>query len=439
MGMDRSRWASRSSKPVAGRIAGRGGFDPHPFPPIFLSVRVGRFKMETSYDFTLLDSLVNRVFTVEDITLGTAKSQYLVRYRGRLRMESETAYDQLSGWLKMYGVTPLFRWEEKRHTILLIPGLPKPKPSNPMINLILAVLTLISVLYTGATFNMQEALPSDFFQAVIAIIVNGWPFGISILAILGTHEFGHYLVGRYHGVHVTLPYFIPFPSMFGTMGAFINMKEPPKNRKVLLDIGVAGPLAGLVVAIPVLLIGLAMSHVTPLVVAPGQAIQMEGNSILYLASKFAIFGQLLPAPVSYGSVNPILYWLRYFFTATPLPLGGVDVNLSPVAWAGWAGLLVTAMNLIPAGQLDGGHMLYVLFGRERARRVWPFILGALVLLGLVWVGWWLWVALIFMLGRTYAEPLDQITPLDTRRIVLAVIALIVFLLTFSPVPLTLIG
>lgn len=394
---------------------------------------------EKSYDFTLFDSLVNRIFAVDDVTMGPAKSAYLVRYRGQLRIDSETAYDQLSGWLKMYDVTPLFRWEQDRQTILLVPGMPKPKPSNPMINLVLAILTLISVIYTGATFSLQEPLPSDFFQAVLAIIIRGWPFGLSILAILGTHEFGHYLMGRYHGVHVTLPYFIPFPSMFGTMGAFINMKEPPKNRKVLLDIGVAGPLSGLVVAIPILWIGLAMSQVTMLNITPGQGIQMEGNSILYLFSKFAIFGQLLPAPASYDGINPILYWLRYFFTASPFPMGGFDVNLSPVAWAGWAGLLVTAMNLIPAGQLDGGHMLYVLFGRERARQIWPFVLGSLVLLGIFWTGWWLWAALIFMLGRAYAEPLDQITPLDKRRKILAVIALVVFVLTFSPVPLTLMG
>ncbi len=246
-------------------------------------------------------------------------------------------------------------------------------------------------------------------------------------------------MGRYHGVHVTLPYFIPFPSLFGTMGAFINMKEPPRNRKVLLDIGVAGPLSGLLVAIPILWIGLAMSQVTTLNITPGQGIQMEGNSILYLFSKFAIFGQLLPAPASYDGIDPVLYWLRYFFTATPFPMGGTDVSLSAVAWAGWAGLLVTAMNLIPAGQLDGGHMLYVLFGRKRARQIWPIVLGGLVLLGIFWTGWWLWAVLIFMLGRTYAEPLDQITPLDKRRKILAVIALVVFVLTFSPVPLTLMG
>ncbi len=235
-------------------------------------------------------------------------------------------------------------------------------------------------------------LPSDPFQAFLAIITNGWPFAVSLMAILGCHEFGHYLVGRHHGVHVTLPYFIPMPfSSIGTMGAFINMKEPPKNRKVLLDIGIAGPLAGLVVAIPVLLIGLSLSQVTRLQVEPGQMIQMEGNSVLYLLSKFAVFGQLLPSPATYAGVNPFLYWLRYFFSGTPLPLGGLDVNLSQVAWAGWIGLLVTAMNLIPAGQLDGGHVLYVLFGQKKARSlpavcVGRFSFAGHLLDGLVAVG-----------------------------------------------------
>jgi len=117
-----------------------------------------------------------------------------------------------------------------------------------------------------------------------------------------------------------------------------------------------------------------------------------------------------------------------------MPKGGVDVTLNSVAWAGWAGLLVTALNLIPAGQLDGGHLIYVLLGR-RARRLMPFILGALLLLGLVWSGWWLWAILIFILGRAYAEPLDQITTLDPRRRAIALLGLIIFILVFTPVPL----
>jgi membrane-associated protease RseP (regulator of RpoE activity) len=405
--------------------------------------------METAYDYEILDALVGRIFATEDVTLGTSKSLYVVRYRGMLRGDSESAYDQLAGWLKPYGLTPLFRWEDHRHSVLLIPELPKTNVSNPVINLVLAILTVFSALLTGALYSAPTLFPpeplqiiqfifADPGQVLPLILANGWPFALSMLAILGCHEFGHFLVGRYHGVNVTLPYFIPLPfSPFGTLGAFINMKEPPKNRKVLLDIGVAGPLAGFIIAVPILLLGLTLSQVSQLSPpAPGFSIQMEGSSILYLLSKFVVFGQLLPFPATYAGLNPLLYWVRYFFTSYPLPIGGLDVSLGPVAWAGWAGLLVTALNLIPAGQLDGGHMIYVLLGRERARKLFPVILVILIALGFVWLGWWLWAALIYFFGRFYAEPLDQITPINGWRKALAITAMIIFVLTFTPVPLS---
>ena len=396
--------------------------------------------MDQNYEMDTLDALVRRIFRVEDVTLGTPQQGFIVRYRGSLiSTDSEAAYDSLFEQLKPKNLTPLFRMDGKRQAILIVPGMPKPTPSNPLWNLILFILTVFSVLFVGASFS-PNGLPSDPLQAAITIFNTGWPFAVSLLAILGAHEFSHYLAGRYHGVHVTLPYFIPFPfTSIGTMGAFINMKELPRNRKILFDIGVAGPLAGLIVAIPVLLYGLSISKVGPLptVLSNPPSIQMEGNSIAYLLAKFAIFRQLLPAPVSYLGVSPVLYWLRYFFTGFPQPLGGLDVNISPVAWAGWIGLLVTSMNLIPAGQLDGGHVMYVLIGRQAASRTFPFVLGALVLLGLVWNGWWIWAALVFFLGRRYAEPLDQITQLDPPRKLLAILALMLLLFTFSPVPLSL--
>jgi membrane-associated protease RseP (regulator of RpoE activity) len=396
--------------------------------------------MDQNYEMDTLDTLVKRVFRVEDVTLGTPAMGFIVRYRGKLTSEdSESAYDYLFEQLKPKNLTPLFRWDGRQQAILIVPGLPKPTPSNPIWNLVLFILTILSVLFTGAVISITQ-LPSDPMQAVIAIFKSGWPFALSLLGILGTHEFGHYLAGRYHGVHVTLPYFIPFPfSQIGTLGAFINMKELPRNRKILLDIGVAGPLGGMIIAVPVLLYGLSISNLSPLpaIASTSNLVQLEGNSIAYLLAKLAIFGQLLPAPASYLGTSPILYWLRFFFTGFPKPFGGMDVNISSVAWAGWIGLLVTAMNLIPAGQLDGGHMMYVLIGRKAAARTFPFVLGALVLLGLVWNGWWLWAALIFFLGRRYAEPLDQITPLDPPRKILAILALILFIFTFSPVPLSL--
>lgn len=402
--------------------------------------------MASEYPQESINNLIQRIFYVEDVTLGEGNQNFLVRYRGRLRGQDSAAdYDWLSEQLKPYNITPLFRKEGDRHLILLMSGRIRPKPYNPGVNVLLFGLTVISVLMAGALNNLEGPVGASLGQLFLAILRNlgsGWPFAVSLLAILVAHEFGHYLAGRYHKTYVTLPYFLPLPfSPFGTLGAFINMKEPPKNRRILLDIGIAGPLAGLIVAIPVLLIGLSLSKVgeIPSIMRPGVGLQLEGNSLLYLLAKFAVFHQLLPAPASYGGVPPALYWLRYIFTGQPLPLGGVDVMLNPVAWAGWIGILVTSLNLIPAGQLDGGHMLYVLLGARRARLLLPFILVALVGLGFFWNGWWLWALLIFLLGRVYAEPLDQITPLDGPRKALAILALVIFVLVFTPVPLVLVG
>ena len=272
--------------------------------------------------------------------------------------------------------------DENRHSVLLVNRVASPSPSNPRVNLIFFILTLISVWFTGGMMSVTQ-LSSNWLENLQQFVVKGWPFTVSMLGILGAHEFGHYLAGRYHKVQVTLPYFIPLPfpfSPFGTMGAFINMKEVPRNRRILLDIGIAGPLAGLVVAIPVLLIGLSMSPLTQLpaaAAANGVAqTQLEGNSILYLLAKYTVFGQLLPAPASFQGMSPMLYWLRYFFTGQPLPYGGMDVSLNPVAWAGWGGILITALNLIPAGQLDGGHMIYTLLGRKGVRRLLPYYPGS---------------------------------------------------------------
>ncbi len=389
-----------------------------------------------------ITSIVAEVLDIADITSGSEKMNYLVRYRGQLRCESTLAYDRLAERLRPLGVTPLFRQEEDQHVVLIANGTIDPRPSNPWINLLVFGLTVLSVLFAGVIGNYEGPAPQglgEFFGYVIANLGSGVPFAASLLAILLAHEFGHYIVGRLRKTQVSLPYFLPFPfSQFGTMGAFIQLKEPPRNKRVLLDIGIAGPLAGLVVAIPILLYGLSLSHLDPIDIPPGMGIQLEGNSLLYLAAKYIVFGQLLPAPESYNGVAPALYWLRYFFTGQPLPINGVDVMIHPVAFAGWAGLLVTALNLIPAGQLDGGHVLYGLFG-ARARRLVPVILVALLLLGLVWAGWWLWAALIFVLGRAHAEPLDQITQLDPPRKLIGVLALIIFVLVFTPVPLTIVG
>jgi membrane-associated protease RseP (regulator of RpoE activity) len=378
---------------------------------------------------------------IEDVTWG--EKGYVVRYRGLInREDTEAAYDELAEALRPLEKTPLFRMQGKQHSILLLDGLIQPKPSNPTWNLVMFALTLVSVLIAGTLYGFQGTVPDNasIWQTIgliFASIQQGIPFAISLLGILVTHEFGHYLAARFHKTMVTLPYFIPLPfSPLGTMGAFIRIQEPPKNRRVMLDIGLAGPLAGLMVAIPVVIYGLLTSpvHNLPQSIAPGTGFSLEGNSLLYLFLKYITKGELLPAPVSYQGLHPIMYWIRYIFTSTPLPFGGRDVMMNSIAWAGWAGLLVTALNLIPAGQLDGGHLMYVLTGRK-AIRLWPLIVGALVVLGFFWQGWWLWALLIFWMGRVYMEPLDQITPLDKKRIILALLGIAIFIFVFIPVPL----
>lgn len=384
--------------------------------------------------------LIGKVLTIEDITTGMREQDFLFRYRGKLHRDSQEAYDLLAKNLKRYDLMPLFREEEGQHVILLIHSLPEQPPSNPWVNLVLFLITLFSMVFSGALSEYQGVNPASFSDVSLFALRNlqlGLPFGLSLLGILLAHEFGHYLAGRYYKTDVTLPYFIPFPfSPFGTMGAFIKLKEPPKNKRVLHDIGVAGPLAGLVVTIPILLIGLYLSPVEPL--PSNGAFSLEGNSIVYLAAKYLIHGELLPVPASYGGVNQFVYWVKYFITGLPLPLGGRDVLIHPMAFAGWSGLLVTALNLIPAGQLDGGHTLYVLFGKK-AQKILPVILATLLVMGLFWEGWLLWAFLIYMFGRTHAEPLDQITPLGNTRKYVAIFVLVTFFFIFTPVPLRVIG
>ncbi len=391
--------------------------------------------MDVPYPFDSLDATVSRFFTVDSVTRGSGGAKdYIARYSGHLRQsDSAAAYQELSGQLSPLGITPLFRKEQNQQAIILVPTQARPQARGYLLNIILYLLTVISVVYVGITDNAGSA--TDLRSQILL----GLSYAVSLMAILTAHEFGHYLVGRFHKESVSPPFFIPLPfPPFGTMGAVINMRTPPRNRRNLLDIGIAGPLAGLIVAIPVLLIGLALSPVQALQTPAGplSGVLMEGNSLLYLLAKFVVFGKWLPQPATFGSMQPFLYWVRYFFTGQPFPAGGLDVTLHPVAWAGWAGILVTSLNLIPAGQLDGGHMLYVLFGSAGAKKVLPFILAGLVALGFVWNGWWLWAALIFFLvGRSYAEPLDQITPLDRPRRYLAALALVIFFLVFTPVPL----
>lgn len=395
-----------------------------------------------------LKRAVSRVMSISSVEAGTASQPFSIRFRGQLMGQPRVAYQTLEPVFHDHDLTLWMRQEGGEHVVFGTPGVIEAEPSNPLINLALFVVTVLSVILAGAlyanvnTFDMLFSEPVELsVQYVIDQLPGGVPFAAALMAILLAHEFGHYIAGRIHQTPVTLPYFLPLPgSILGTLGAFIRMKAPPINRRVLLDIGLAGPLAGLVVALPILFIGLELSPIRELPSGAGGAVpfSLEGNSLIYLAAKYMVKGELLPMPPSYGGAPALMYWIRYFFTGQPIPFGGMDIIIHPLVWAGWAGLLVTALNLIPVGQLDGGHLMYGLLG-SRARYLWPAIVIVLIGMGFLWTGWWLWAGLVFFLGRHHAPTRNSITELDGKRKALAVLGLLIFLLTFIPVPLITVG
>ncbi len=316
--------------------------------------------------------------------------------RGQLLMDSERAYQWLSEHFSALGYVAMLRKDRGDHVVIAIPGsLPQSSGRNRTAIILFAV-TLLSVLWVGADY---EQAPGD--------LLAGWPFAASLLGILLAHEMGHYLVARWQRIPASLPYFIPMPmSLLGTMGAVIQTRAPSRNRRALLLLGASGPLAGMVVAIPVLLLGLSSSQLG--IVRPELGSFQEGNSLLYAAAKLLVFGRFLPS-------------------------GNVDVFINAVALAGWAGLLVTGMNLIPAGQLDGGHIAYALFGRQARWFTWG-VVGGLLALSTLWQGWLLWAGLVLFLGRVHAVPLDDVTPLRGGERLLAALCLALFVVVFIPIP-----
>jgi membrane-associated protease RseP (regulator of RpoE activity) len=272
------------------------------------------------------------------------------------------------------------------------------------INLVLFVVTMITTTAVGALYS--DGLPDNLWDFVLGGFLKGWVFSVPLMLILLVHEMGHYLTGRFRRLDVTPPYFLPAPPPLGTFGAFIKIRSPITNRRVLVEVGASGPLAGAAVAIPLLFLGLSMSRISP-GAAPDQGFSLGSSLILELSSV-----------ISFGHLT-----------------SNITVMLHPTALAAWFGLFVTAMNLLPIGQLDGGHVVYALFGPRVAGYVSLGMFGLLIPMGiLVWPGWLVFGALAFFLGLRHPPPLDPYMPLDRsgRRIGWA--ALVLFFLTFIPVP-----
>jgi membrane-associated protease RseP (regulator of RpoE activity) len=236
---------------------------------------------------------------------------------------------------------------------------------------------------------------------------GGFLFSISLILILGAHEFGHYWASRRNGVRSTLPYFIPAPPIFiaGTFGAFIQIKQVIPNRRVLMEIGCAGPIAGFVVALPVLVYGLSLSHVSPLLGIEG--VNFGNSLILNVCAELTL------------GVDP----------QSP----DFNIHLHPIAFAGWIGMLVTSLNLIPIGQLDGGHIVFALSPKQH-KLMGRLFFVALFPLGYFWTGWFFWALMIVLVGFKTVPLSDDTEELGTLHKLLGVVSIVIFLVTFIPVP-----
>lgn len=287
-------------------------------------------------------------------------------------------------------------------------------PQRWWLHILLLFLTLLTTTAFGFALSQSFAAHAAFDvrwveDAYVRLfhgdpaVCSGFEFSIPLLAILVAHELGHYITCRIWRVDASLPFFLPSPALLGTFGAFILVRSPFYRRKALFDIGVSGPIAGFVVLLPFLVIGIAMSHVVPGIGA--HAPFVFGTPLLMRLVELAIFPRASASSFS----------------------------LHPMAMAAWAGLLATALNLLPIGQLDGGHILYALIGERWHRIASTITVAVLFVLGFLYWPWWFWALLMFLFGRRHRLVYDsaQLSPL---RVAIGYLALVLLVLSICIVP-----
>jgi membrane-associated protease RseP (regulator of RpoE activity) len=295
-----------------------------------------------------------------------------------------------------------------------LPWQPRPKFQDRVwLHVLLLILTVGTTTLAGVDHYLafrSDFVPTDIpFRA--GLMWYGLYYSATILGILGCHELGHYFACRYYGVDASLPFFLPVPTpLTGTLGAFIRIRDPIPTKRMLFDIGIAGPIAGFLVAVPALFIGLSMSHVARL---PANFSGFElGEPLLFKLASRLIWGTVPD---------------------------GYSLNLHPIAFGAWFGLLATALNLVPAGQLDGGHISYTVLGRRSVYLTLTMVAGAIALsfFSASWIVWTvLMVVMLTVFGSRHPPTMDEHVSLDRTRLVLAFVALAMFVLCFTPAPIS---
>lgn len=332
-------------------------------------------------DYDLIEYHISRYFKVTGFHSTPEGSFFTV---------SDYNYNKFSdliGDLDGVGYVPFMERYEDTYRI----GIAEKKDTGESrihLNIILFIATVATTIFAG-------------YNVAGGSLFDGVAFAFALLGILGVHETAHFYAARKHKVKSTLPYFVPAPTLIGTFGAVINVKSPIPDRNSLFDLGFSGPLAGIIVAIPVLIIGIYLSKISPIV-----------------------SGSMIFTP------PPIMSIIMYFMT--PQIPAGYELQIHPIAFAGWVGVIVTLLNLMPVAFLDGGHIVRSLFN-EKIHRIIS-ILGVLVTLVLGWIPMALLMMLILVLNRRHPGALDDVSKLTNKRKVLAILMLVIFILCLSPVP-----
>lgn len=362
-----------------------------------------QISVEPPFDIELLQREVGSRFPFYDMKSNINT----VAFFCRIDEESlDEKFESLRIALSIKGYIPMIRSEHGEYILYVIKKPKSKKKKSIWINVALLIATVLTTTLAGSLQWIDIYQVNWINLFTFPYLWKGFVyFSVPLLLILGIHEMGHYYASKKHHVDASLPYFIPLPPPFilGTFGALISTREPIPNRKALLDIGVAGPLCGFLVAIPVTLLGFFLMQQNPI------TLPATGGSM-------TLFPPLL------------LQWIGSFFSSTE------NVVIHPTLFAGWVGIFLTAVNLLPAGQLDGGHVARAILKEKHKYMSW-LVIFILVGLSFFYTGWLIFAILILLfIGTQHQPPLNEITPLDTKRRFLGVMILIVFILSFAPIP-----
>lgn len=357
---------------------------------------------EASKEIERVRALVARHFPVYDVRVTYDVVEFFVRVDMTTLEES---FERMRGEMKDQGYIPMIMYDKGEH-IVTVAKKPPAKYRSSYLNLTLLIVTFFTMTIAGAASWAGYKGVDGFFLTEDTVLNGVLTFTLPLLAIIAVHEFGHYFAARRRGIAASLPFFIPSIPPFGTFGALISIRDPLPDKKTLLEVGVAGPLAGLLLAVPLGVIGLVLTN-TEAVLAPSN-VGSEG----LVAVQF-----------------PILYQAFLYL----VPIEG-DYLMHPTAFAAWVGFLVTALNLLPMGQLDGGHIARALLGTKAKYLSYVTIAILAGISMALFFGWIILVILVLFLGIRHPPPLNDLTPLDIKRKAVGVFAFAILVLAFAPVP-----